>query len=86
MNIFDLFKPAENNSVKLKKNYKNIYIFICSALTEQIVRTLPLLNCPHSFEPHQIQGLDAAHILPVVKVNIHFLIFFSLILYLFILN
>uniref|UniRef100_A0A914CLQ7 Coiled-coil domain-containing protein 93 n=1 Tax=Acrobeloides nanus TaxID=290746 RepID=A0A914CLQ7_9BILA len=37
------------------------------ALTEQIVKVLPKLKCPHSLEPHQIQGLDCIHILPVMQ-------------------
>ena len=41
----------------------------CSALTERIIRLLPQLNCPHSLEPHQIQGLDCVHIFPVVQVG-----------------
>lgn len=40
-----------------------------SALTEKIVTMLPKMNCPYSIEPHQIQGLDLVHILPVIKVN-----------------
>lgn len=36
-------------------------------LTEKIVRVLPEIKCPYSLEPHQIQGLDAFHIYPVIK-------------------
>lgn len=42
--------------------------FILSALTEQIVKVLPKLNCPARIEPHQIQGLDCIHIFPVLQV------------------
>ncbi|KAI1702726.1 coiled-coil domain-containing protein [Ditylenchus destructor] len=37
------------------------------ALTERIVEVLPKLNCPHTIEPHQIQGLDCIHIFPVLQ-------------------
>uniref|UniRef100_F1L5Q9 Coiled-coil domain-containing protein 93 n=1 Tax=Ascaris suum TaxID=6253 RepID=F1L5Q9_ASCSU len=37
------------------------------ALTERVVEVLPQLKCPHSLEPHQIQGLDYIHIFPVVQ-------------------
>lgn len=37
------------------------------ALTENIVKVLPNFKCPHALEPHQIQGLDCIHILPVMK-------------------
>ncbi|VDM41489.1 unnamed protein product [Toxocara canis] len=37
------------------------------ALTERVVEVLPHLKCPHSIEPHQIQGLDYIHIFPVVQ-------------------
>uniref|UniRef100_A0A914VHC9 Coiled-coil domain-containing protein 93 n=1 Tax=Plectus sambesii TaxID=2011161 RepID=A0A914VHC9_9BILA len=37
------------------------------ALTERIVKVLPKLKCPHTIEPHQIQGLDFIHIFPVVQ-------------------
>ncbi|XP_044254005.1 coiled-coil domain-containing protein 93 [Tribolium madens] len=37
------------------------------ALTEKIVIVLPKLKCPHSIEPHQIQGLDFIHIFPVIQ-------------------
>lgn len=37
------------------------------ALSEKIVHALLLMKCPHSLEPHQIQGLDYENILPVVK-------------------
>ncbi|KAH7708636.1 hypothetical protein AAVH_24104 [Aphelenchoides avenae] len=39
------------------------------ALTENIVKVLPSLKCPHAIEPHQIQGLDAIHIFPVWLVK-----------------
>uniref|UniRef100_A0A914KGH1 Coiled-coil domain-containing protein 93 n=1 Tax=Meloidogyne incognita TaxID=6306 RepID=A0A914KGH1_MELIC len=35
-------------------------------LTEKIVKVLPEIKCPYSLEPHQIQGLDAFHIHPVI--------------------
>uniref|UniRef100_A0A0K0DG46 Coiled-coil domain-containing protein 93 n=1 Tax=Angiostrongylus cantonensis TaxID=6313 RepID=A0A0K0DG46_ANGCA len=38
------------------------------ALTEKIVHVLGALECPHSIEPHQIQGLDLLHIYPVIQV------------------
>ncbi|BET00461.1 Coiled-coil domain-containing protein (DUF2037) [Nesidiocoris tenuis] len=37
------------------------------ALTEKIVAVLPKMKCPHSIEPHQIQGLDFINIFPVVE-------------------
>ncbi|VDN04640.1 unnamed protein product [Thelazia callipaeda] len=37
------------------------------ALTEKVVEVLPQLKCPHTIEPHQIQGLDCIHIFPVVQ-------------------
>uniref|UniRef100_A0A7E4VHH8 Coiled-coil domain-containing protein 93 n=1 Tax=Panagrellus redivivus TaxID=6233 RepID=A0A7E4VHH8_PANRE len=37
------------------------------ALTENIVRVLPRFKCPYALEPHQIQGLDCIHILPVMR-------------------
>ncbi|XP_024919466.1 coiled-coil domain-containing protein 93 [Cynoglossus semilaevis] len=37
------------------------------ALTEKIVSVLPKMKCPHSLEPHQIQGLDFIHIFPVIQ-------------------
>lgn len=37
------------------------------ALTEKIVSVLPEMKCPHSLEPHQIQGLDFIHIFPVIQ-------------------
>ncbi|KAL7644014.1 UNVERIFIED_CONTAM: hypothetical protein RMT77_006029 [Armadillidium vulgare] len=37
------------------------------ALTEKIVQVLPLMKCPYCIEPHQIQGLDTRHILPVIE-------------------
>ncbi|XP_063925320.1 coiled-coil domain-containing protein 93 [Zophobas morio] len=37
------------------------------ALTEKIVTVLPKMKCPHSIEPHQIQGLDFIHIFPVIQ-------------------
>lgn len=43
--------------------------FLFRSLTERIVKVLPYMKCPHSIEPHQIQGLDAIHIFPVVKVS-----------------
>ncbi|GMT14421.1 hypothetical protein PFISCL1PPCAC_5718 [Pristionchus fissidentatus] len=37
------------------------------ALTEKIVEVLPLIKCPHSIEPHQIQGFDFIHVFPVIQ-------------------
>ncbi|ROT78077.1 hypothetical protein C7M84_003215 [Penaeus vannamei] len=37
------------------------------ALTERIVRVVQSMKCPHQLEPHQIQGLDAIHIFPVIQ-------------------
>lgn len=37
------------------------------ALTEKIVQVLPHLKCPHSIEPHQIQGFDYIHVFPVIQ-------------------
>lgn len=37
------------------------------ALTEKIVHALLAMNCPYRIEPHQIQGLDCIHILPVIQ-------------------
>ncbi|KJH51417.1 hypothetical protein DICVIV_02431 [Dictyocaulus viviparus] len=36
-------------------------------LTEKIVRVLADVECPHSIEPHQIQGLDITNIYPVIQ-------------------
>ncbi|KAK7584147.1 hypothetical protein V9T40_005110 [Parthenolecanium corni] len=37
------------------------------ALTEKIVVVLPKIKCPHSIEPHEIQGLNFIHIYPVIE-------------------
>lgn len=37
------------------------------ALTERIIAVLPEMSCPYQLEPHQIQGLDVIHILPVIE-------------------
>jgi hypothetical protein len=37
------------------------------AVTEKIVRVLDRVKCPQRVHPHQIQGLDAAAIYPVVQ-------------------
>ncbi|RWS28173.1 coiled-coil domain-containing protein 93-like protein, partial [Leptotrombidium deliense] len=37
------------------------------ALTEKIVRVLQAMECPFRLEPHQIQGMDAIHIFPVIQ-------------------
>ncbi|CAL4225884.1 unnamed protein product, partial [Meganyctiphanes norvegica] len=37
------------------------------SLTERIVRVLRSMKCPHRLEPHQVQGLDAIHIFPVIQ-------------------
>ncbi|KAG7296188.1 hypothetical protein JYU34_021289 [Plutella xylostella] len=37
------------------------------ALTEKIVKVLPSMKCPHTIEPHQIQGLDFINIFPLVQ-------------------
>ncbi|GMS84347.1 hypothetical protein PENTCL1PPCAC_6522 [Pristionchus entomophagus] len=47
---------AENSSIGQK-----------IALTEKIVQVLPLIKCPHSIEPHQIQGFDYIHVFPVIQ-------------------
>ncbi|GMR36577.1 hypothetical protein PMAYCL1PPCAC_06772, partial [Pristionchus mayeri] len=47
---------AENSSIGQK-----------IGLTEKIVEVLPYLKCPHSIEPHQIQGFDFIHIFPVIQ-------------------
>ncbi|KAF9811347.1 hypothetical protein SFRURICE_002716 [Spodoptera frugiperda] len=36
------------------------------ALTEKIVKVLPSMKCPHTIEPHQIQGLDFINIYPLI--------------------
>lgn len=36
-------------------------------LCENITRVLVMMKCPYSLEPHQIQGLDYSHILPVLQ-------------------
>ena len=36
-------------------------------LAEQVVSSLQLMECPMSVFPHQIQGLDYGHILPVMS-------------------
>lgn len=37
------------------------------ALTEKIVSVLPLMQCPFTIEPHQIQGLDFINIYPLIQ-------------------
>ena len=39
------------------------------ALTERIVAVLPQVSCSLAIQPHQIQGLDAASLLPVIQVT-----------------
>lgn len=41
--------------------------FHFSALVERVVAVLPIMKCPYSLEPHQIQGLDFINILPVTQ-------------------
>uniref|UniRef100_A0A914RRG0 Coiled-coil domain-containing protein 93 n=1 Tax=Parascaris equorum TaxID=6256 RepID=A0A914RRG0_PAREQ len=36
----------------------------------RLAEVLQQLKCPHSLEPHQIQGLDYIHIFPVVQKDI----------------
>ena len=38
-------------------------------LTERLVSVLHTMQCPHDLQPHQVQGLDAIHILPVMQVS-----------------
>ncbi|KAK7066758.1 Coiled-coil domain-containing protein 93 [Halocaridina rubra] len=47
--------------------HENLTIGQKIALTERIVRVLRPMKCPHQLEPHQIQGLDAIHIFPVIQ-------------------
>ncbi|XP_076068907.1 coiled-coil domain-containing protein 93 [Oratosquilla oratoria] len=47
--------------------HENLTIGQKIALTESIVCLLPIMQCPHHLEPHQIQGLDAIHIYPVIQ-------------------
>ncbi|XP_011312094.1 coiled-coil domain-containing protein 93 isoform X2 [Fopius arisanus] len=47
--------------------HENLTIGQKIALTEKIVAMLPIMNCPHCIEPHQIQGLDCIHIFPVIQ-------------------
>ncbi|XP_045598387.2 coiled-coil domain-containing protein 93 isoform X1 [Procambarus clarkii] len=47
--------------------HENLTIGQKIALTERIVRVLRSMKCPHQLEPHQIQGLDAIHIFPVIQ-------------------
>ncbi|KAJ1354292.1 Coiled-coil domain-containing protein 93 [Parelaphostrongylus tenuis] len=47
--------------------FENLDIGQKIALTEKIVHVLGTLECPHSIEPHQIQGLDFIHIYPVIQ-------------------
>ncbi|WKX95969.1 hypothetical protein Q1695_012433 [Nippostrongylus brasiliensis] len=37
------------------------------SLTEKIVQVMTVLKCPHSIEPHQIQGLDLENIYPAIQ-------------------
>lgn len=37
------------------------------SLTERLVSVLPVLQCPNTLQPHQVQGLDTTHILPVMQ-------------------
>ncbi|VDL73990.1 unnamed protein product [Nippostrongylus brasiliensis] len=39
------------------------------SLTEKIVQVMTVLKCPHSIEPHQIQGLDLENIYPAIQVR-----------------
>ncbi|KAK4323496.1 hypothetical protein Pmani_005811 [Petrolisthes manimaculis] len=47
--------------------HENLTIGQKIALTEKIVRVVRLMSCPHRLEPHQIQGLDAIHIFPIIQ-------------------
>nr|XP_053630266.1 coiled-coil domain-containing protein 93-like isoform X3 [Cherax quadricarinatus]XP_053630267.1 coiled-coil domain-containing protein 93-like isoform X4 [Cherax quadricarinatus] len=47
--------------------HENLTIGQKIALTERIVRVLRSMKCPHRLEPHQIQGLDAIRIFPVIQ-------------------
>ncbi|KAK0093820.1 hypothetical protein PV326_012552 [Microctonus aethiopoides] len=47
--------------------HENLTIGQKISLTEKIVAMLPIMNCPHRLEPHQIQGLDCIHIFPVIR-------------------
>lgn len=51
---------------KFYKFHKFLSTYNFSALTENIVKVLPKFKCPHSIEPHQIQGLDCIRIFPVI--------------------
>lgn len=53
--------------IRNTSNYKMTNYFIISrALTEKIVKVLPSMKCPHTIEPHQIQGLDFINIYPLI--------------------
>ncbi|KAG7163838.1 Coiled-coil domain-containing protein 93-like [Homarus americanus] len=47
--------------------HENLTIGQKIALTEKIVRVVRSMKCPHRLEPHQIQGLDAIHVFPVIQ-------------------
>ncbi|XP_071521254.1 coiled-coil domain-containing protein 93 isoform X2 [Panulirus ornatus] len=47
--------------------HENLTIGQKIALTERIVRALRSMKCPHRLEPHQVQGLNAIHIFPVIQ-------------------
>jgi hypothetical protein len=55
--------PENVSTQQITRNYNPF-----SALTENIVKVLPKFKCPHSIEPHQIQGLDCIRIAPVMTV------------------
>jgi hypothetical protein len=37
------------------------------SLVERVVAVLPIMKCPFTLEPHQIQGLDFINIYPVIQ-------------------
>lgn len=47
--------------------HENLTIGQKIALTERIVGVVRSMGCPPRLEPHQIQGLDAIHIFPVIQ-------------------
>ncbi|XP_045105593.1 coiled-coil domain-containing protein 93-like isoform X2 [Portunus trituberculatus] len=47
--------------------HENLTIGQKIALTERIVSVVRSMGCPPRLEPHQIQGLDAIHIFPVIQ-------------------
>jgi hypothetical protein len=41
--------------------------FVCSKMSDSIVKALIKLKCPHALQSHQIQGLDLDKCFPVIQ-------------------